>query len=521
MIRAEARLEGLRALIDQADRDGDEALAAGLAQLIEEELVWRPRPHQIPPEWDWTVLALIAGRGAGKTDAGASILDGHMQGPPCDSRVPGGHRARIMAPTFGDAIASCVNGPSGLRAHNPDLRVTGGPEGTIITWPNGARASVHGCHSPDDVNRLRAQSNNCADWMEEAAAMRNLEGENGAWTQAQFGRRLGKHPIAIITTTPKNREIVRRWIHTAQGVAVLRWLQQWGVGDPSWEPARRHRIALVTATTADNPHLDQDLRDELYEAYGGTRLGEQELLGRLLEDVGNVFSSAWFGYRTGYAQGPHTLRYWDLAATEPGGANPDPDWTAGARVTYTPRAGIPLVLEDGTEIATGAWNIDDIVRIRASAGQVMQTIVETARRDGPHVRVGIEQDRAQSGKSQVATYRRVLAGIARCEGWLPTGAKLTRATSVAVPAQQGNVTLTRADWNRGLLDELEAFDGGKNGGQHDDQVDALSGAFTVLAGRGNLARVDSAPASARVPTAGGTRPATGRLTGNTRLPRRY
>lgn len=43
--------------------------------------------------------------------------------------------------------------------------------------------------------------------------------------------------------------------------------------------------AVTHATTADNPHLDSRVKKALYEDYEGTRMGQQELLGLILEDV--------------------------------------------------------------------------------------------------------------------------------------------------------------------------------------------------------------------------------------------
>jgi predicted phage terminase large subunit-like protein len=65
-----------------------------------------------------------------------------------------------------------------------------------------------------------------------------------------------------------------------------------------------------------------------------------------------------------------------------------------------------------------------------------------------------------------------------------TGAKATRASPVAAQVEAGNLALLRAGWNRALLDELRDFPTGRK----DDQVDALSRAFAMLA---------DAPAGAR------------------------
>jgi phage terminase large subunit-like protein len=75
--------------------------------------------------------------------------------------VPGGHWPAIIAPTLGDGVTSCVNGPSGLRKHCPELKVVNRPGGTLVIWPNGVEAKIFGAHTPEDVERLRSGGNRC------------------------------------------------------------------------------------------------------------------------------------------------------------------------------------------------------------------------------------------------------------------------------------------------------------------------------------------------------------------------
>jgi predicted phage terminase large subunit-like protein len=60
---------------------------------------------------------------------------------------------------------------------------------------------------------------------------------------------------------------------------------------------------------------------------------------------------------------------------------------------------------------------------------------------------------------------------------------------LTTPVDNGDVTLRRAAWNAAFLDELAAFpDGAK-----DDQVDALSRAFSMLTPSESPARFASIP----------------------------
>lgn len=234
----------------------DEVAARRLRDRLD---AWTPYPWQVPPGTIPTqhLWLLMGGRGTGKTDGSARYVIDHVNGPPCDRRVAGGHRVAIIAPTLGDAVESCVNGPSGLKAHDPRVVMRGGTGGTYVRWPSGAEAKLFGAHTPDDVDRLRSGGNRCLVWLEEAAAMRYLD---EALSHARFGLRLGVRPHLIGSTTPRPKPALRKLVK-----------------DP--------RVILTHGKTTEAWHLDPTVRDELLREYGGTRLGRQELDGELLDDV--------------------------------------------------------------------------------------------------------------------------------------------------------------------------------------------------------------------------------------------
>lgn len=218
---------------------------------------WVPLPHQIPPSGNYFVWLLMGGRGAGKTAAAARDMHNHVHGPPCMPNVPGGHWPAIIAPTLGDGVTSCVNGPSGLRGHCPDLKLRQTAGGTEVRWPNGVAAKIFGAHNPEDVERLRSGGNRCYVWAEELAAWRYLE---ECWQHMRYGLRLGPWPHVVASTTPKPRKLIK-------------------------ELVRADNVVVTKATTDSNPHLHPDVKKALYEDYGGTRLGRQELYAELLEDT--------------------------------------------------------------------------------------------------------------------------------------------------------------------------------------------------------------------------------------------
>lgn len=254
-------LDDLRAELPDMTPDELELLEGALAARVWQRRwdSWTPYPWQVCPaevETHGTWL-LMGGRGTGKSDGASRYVVEHVNGPACDPRTPGGHRIGIVAPTQGDAVESFVNGPSGIRAHDPRavLRTTVG--GTHVRWPSGAEARIFGAHTPDDVERLRSGGNRCLYAFEEAAAMRRL---GPALTHAAMGLRLGDRPHFVMSTTPKpRRELI--------------------------DLMARPDTVLTRGRTRDAHHLPEGMRQKLTEQYAGTRLERQELDGELLTDI--------------------------------------------------------------------------------------------------------------------------------------------------------------------------------------------------------------------------------------------
>lgn len=186
-------------------------------------------------------------------------MNAHAMGPPCIAG-PVPHRMAIVAPTLGDASDACVNGPSGLRAHNEQIREVTKKGGSFALWDNGSQAKLFGAYTKEEPERLRAGGNRCFVWAEEIAAWRYLA---EAWKHINLGLlRLGPHPHVIASTTPRNRPTMKAIIKraTADG-------------------------SLSHGTTDQNLKLAPHIREALYAEYGGTRVGEQELEGLMIEDV--------------------------------------------------------------------------------------------------------------------------------------------------------------------------------------------------------------------------------------------
>jgi len=153
-----------------------------------------------------------------------------------------------------------------------------------------------------------------------------------------------------------------------------------------------------------------------------------------------------------------TVRGWDLAGTAD--TVNDPDWTVGVKLVRDERGGV---------------FVDDVVRFRSVPGEVAERIRKVAMADGTAVRIGLPQDPGQAGKSQVMFLTQYLAGFV-VSTTPETGAKALRAAPIAAQVAMGTLSIRRASWNAIFTDELASFPTGRK----DDQVDALSRAFSML-----------------------------------------
>lgn len=185
---------------------------------------------------------------------------------------------------------------------------------------------------------------------------------------------------------------------------------------------------------------------------------------RPLPAEGGLFKAAWFAQRLTEAEvGPleALVRYWDKAASAGQG-----DYTVGVLMGRS---------------AEGRYVVLDVVRGRWETFERERVIVSTAARDRERwgeVAIWLEQEPGSGGADSARATIRALSGhVVRAE--TATGQKTARAEPLAAQAGAGNVLVVRAAWNAAWIDELCIFPHG----EHDDQVDASSGAFNKLAVR--------------------------------------
>lgn len=229
------------------ERERTAALEA-LTEAQAKELLWDwrfwARPNQIAPEGDWQTWLALAGRGFGKTEAGAQWVR---------ERVKSGARSvALVAETQKDLEEVMV--ARLVKIHPPGEEPAVRYRPVRLIWPNGAIALGYNGTEPD---QLRGPEFDTA-WVDELAKYRYAR---ETWDMLQFTMRSGPDPRVFVTTTPRPIPILKE-ILAAPSTVVTR------------------------GTTFDNVrNLPASFLKRLKDRYEGTRLGRQELNAEILDDM--------------------------------------------------------------------------------------------------------------------------------------------------------------------------------------------------------------------------------------------
>ncbi len=214
------------------------------AQLFHDWTFWA-RDDQAPPPGDWIIWLILAGRGAGKTRAGAEAVRGWVQTYPI---------VNLIGATLADARDIMVRGESGILAScRRDERPHFFAADLRLEWPNGAVSSLFSAEEPD---RLRGKQHMKL-WCDELAAWRQPE----AFDQAMLGLRLGDKPQAIVTTTPRPSKIIKALA------------------------AGKDTIVTRGSTFDNRAHLARAFFERITARYKGRAIGRQELFAEIVEEA--------------------------------------------------------------------------------------------------------------------------------------------------------------------------------------------------------------------------------------------
>lgn len=212
---------------------------------------------------------------------------------------------------------------------------------------------------------------------------------------------------------------------------------------------------VVKSSSRDNPYLPAEFIQSLERSYTSD-WQKQEIEGEFTDPTGSLFQRQWFGLVDKAPEGLHWVRYWDLAASTKTTA----DYTASAEVAIS---------------ADGTLYIRDMVRGRWEWPDAKRVMMATMHSGSTH---GIEE--AMHGLAALQELRRdpTLADVT-IRGIRVDKDKVSRALPWAARAEAGKVKLVRGSWTAAFLDEVCAFPQG----EHDDQVDTVSGGVQMVASK--------------------------------------
>lgn len=335
-------------MLPEAER---QAILASLTEAQAQELLhdWRfwARPNQIAPDGEWQTWLALAGRGFGKTEAGAQWVR---------ERVKDGARSiALVAETQKDLEEVMV--ARLVAVHPPNEAPTVRYRPVRLTWPNGAMALGYNGTEPD---QLRGPEFDTA-WVDELAKYRYAR---ETWDMLQFTMRRGD-PRVFVTTTPRPIPVIKEIL-----------------ADPS--------TVVTRGSTFDNAeNLPAKFIAQLRDKYEGTRLGRQELNAEVLDDVPGALFTREMIDKALVRAAPDLVRV--VVAVDPSGTKGESDKgdSIGIVVAGKGTDGNAYVLADRTcKLSPDGWgkrvvaayhefNADRIVAERNFGGAMVEHVIRT------------------------------------------------------------------------------------------------------------------------------------------------
>jgi phage terminase large subunit-like protein len=206
-----------------------------------------------PPDSDWYIWIILAGRGGGKSQSGSKFINDQVEHHGVGEVV-------LVNATIGDTRDIMVEGPSGLiRSAPPWFQPRYIPSKARVEWPNGAMAYLRTSEEPDGLRGLNAS----LVWGDEPGKW-FLQTET--WNQIGFilRNRVAPPPRCVLTGTPTSTPLMYELEDMAE--------------DPS-----RTRVYMVHWHTLENRiHLAERFTETQVQKWAGTLMGQQELEGIII-----------------------------------------------------------------------------------------------------------------------------------------------------------------------------------------------------------------------------------------------
>ncbi len=359
---------------------------------------WRmsARKAQLAPDGDWRIWLIMAGRGFGKTRAGAEWVR-MVAEDNCEARIA------LVSSSLAEARAVMIEGESGIIACcPPERRPQFEPSLRRLRWPNGAQAQMYSAAEPES---LRGPQNSHA-WCDEIGKWPLAHDRaTRCWDNLLMGLRLGKEPRIAVTTTPRAVPLVQRLLEREDG----------------------GEVAVTRGSTFDNAsNLPSQFLDAMESEFAGSQLARQEIGGELLKDIeGALWSRTLLEQVRDTGPAPEHRRV-VVAVDPPASANGD---ECGIVVAALGQDGLGHVLADCTvsgaqpdgwakAVANAAeeWEADRVVAEANQGGAMVESVLRAAKSSLPIKLVHASRGKVARAEPVAALYA---AGRVRHHGNFP------------------------------------------------------------------------------------------------------
>lgn len=331
------------------------------------------RQSQLPPDGQWRIWLILAGRGFGKTRAGSEwvrmVAEQHSEA-----------RIALISSSIAEARAVMVEGESGILACSPaDRRPKFESSLRRLRFPNGAEAQLFSAAEPES---LRGPQHSHA-WCDEIGKWPLSHSRaTRTWDNLLMGLRLGTEPRIAVTTTPRAVPLVQRLLNQASD----------------------DDIRIGRGSTYDNAaNLPTRFLSAIESEFAGSQLARQEIAGEMLVDIEGALWSRADIEAARDITGTVDLNRIVIAVDPPASAHGD---ECGIVVAGVDSAGHAQVLADcsvskatpeiwakAVSDAAATWNADRVVAEANQGGAMVESVLRAAEQNLP-----IKLVRASRGK---------------------------------------------------------------------------------------------------------------------------
>lgn len=335
----------------------------------EERNEWRfhwamqARQAQLAPLGNWRSWLILAGRGFGKTRAGAEWVRMIAENN-CEARIA------LVSSSLAEARAVMVEGESGLLACSPPERRPAF-EASLrrVRYPNGAQAQLFSAAEPET---LRGPQFSHA-WCDEVGKWPlSNDRATRTWDNLLMGLRLGKDPRIAVTTTPRAVPILQRLLASEKDGSVV----------------------VTRGSTYDNSaNLPKRFLNAIDNEFGGTQMARQEIAGEMLTDLEGALWRRSTLEKARSEQGSRELQRIVVAVDPPISSSGD---ECGIVVAGLCEDGIGMVLADcsiarakpsqwAKAVADAAehWHADRVVAEANQGGAMVESVLRAAKASLP------------------------------------------------------------------------------------------------------------------------------------------